>query len=30
VHHVDEAFYDRLYGGVTVTPQLRNHMRNWH
>jgi hypothetical protein len=30
VHHVDEAFYEKLYGGVTLTPQLRDHMRNWH
>jgi len=30
VHHVDEAFYERLYGGVTLTPQIRDHMQNWH
>ncbi|MGH9000028.1 MAG: hypothetical protein ACRDY7_11635 [Acidimicrobiia bacterium] len=30
VHHVDEAFYEKFYGGVTNTPQIRNHMAHWH
>ena len=31
VHHVDLAFYDRYYyGGSTVTPAIRRHMREWH
>ena len=29
-HHVDEAFYDQFYGGKTTTPEIRNHMANWH
>lgn len=30
VHHVDEAFYEKFYGGKTTTPQIREHMSRWH
>jgi hypothetical protein len=30
VHHVDEAFYEKFYGGRTTTPQIREHMSRWH
>jgi hypothetical protein len=30
VHHVDEAFYEKYYDGSSLTPEIRNHMRDWH
>jgi hypothetical protein len=30
VHHVDEEFYQQYYVNGYVTPQIRDHMQQWH
>jgi hypothetical protein len=30
VHHLDEAFYERFYQSGSITPQIRDHMKQWH